>query len=198
MARYIVSSKSLEWKSTGHSRGVREPEPNHPSLSEFVRSTSFTISFDYRRSLLSNRDQRPLLLCLQPNLTLFAPIRLRTSTDPLAPYCLQSWMLECEELRQQSLRAGFLGRGGNVTERDSPVLALTLAPALARTVYLLATSPPAILPLLQLRILVLCNPQPMELSPYLPCAVPSQASSMNMMGERRSRSVNVYSIIDYS
>jgi hypothetical protein len=49
-----------------------------------------------------------------------------------------------------------------VTERDSPALALVLAPALARTVYLLATSPTAILPLLQLRILVLCNPQPME------------------------------------
>jgi hypothetical protein len=40
--------------------------------------------------------------------------------------------------------------------------AAVLAPALARTLYLLATSPTAILPLLQLRILVLCNPQPME------------------------------------
>jgi hypothetical protein len=40
--------------------------------------------------------------------------------------------------------------------------AAVLVPALARTLYLLATSPTAILPLLQLRILVLCNPQPME------------------------------------
>src|SRR6266516_6438877 len=57
---------------------------------------------------------------------------------------------------------GWAFSSAGVTERDSPALALVLAPALARTVYLLATSPIAILPLLQLRILVLCNPQPME------------------------------------
>jgi hypothetical protein len=46
-------------------------------------------------------------------------------------------MLECEELEQQSLRAGVSGRGGYVTEQDSRHVRLG-TPALARPLYLLA------------------------------------------------------------
>jgi hypothetical protein len=72
--------------------------------------------------------------------------------------------------------------------------AAVLAPALARILYLLATSPTAILPLLQLRILVLCNPQPMEYLHIFPvpcrhrCRVRSPRAPMSWSGQDDERS----------